>query len=109
MAHVQSLQQANGLSSLQVLRASWICKDTLAPVAPFPNNLARGLTALGLPPAGGFPVRPKFLLPKVVHAVLLQAAQPNLTDTTRLDFIPQFGPLGVESRFPSFGGTQTTS
>lgn len=62
-----------------------ICKDTLAPVAPFPNNLARGLTALGLPPAGGFPMRPKFLLPKVVHAVLLQAAQLNLTDTTRLD------------------------
>ena len=79
-----------------------ICKDTLAPVAPFPNNLARGLTALGLPPAGGFPMRPKFLLPKVVHAVLLQAAQLNLTDTTRLDFIPQFGSLGKPLWNPDF-------
>ena len=64
--------------------------------------MARGLAALGLPPTGGFPMRPKFLLPKVVHPVLLQTAQLNLTDTTRLDFIPQFGSLGKPLWNPVF-------
>ena len=91
MAHLLSSQQANGLFSLQVLRVSW-----LARVAPFLNNMARGLAALRLLPTGGFPMRPNFLLPKVVHAVLLQTAQLNLTDT------PQFGSLGKPLWNPDF-------
>ena len=75
-------------------RVSVICQDALAPVDPFPNNLARSLAPLGLPNAGGFPMRPLFLRPDVVNRILYQAALENLQTNCKLAFIPKFGQLG---------------
>ena len=74
-------------------RMAVMCADTLAPVDPFNNNFSRSLNPLGLPNAGGFPMRPILLCRQVVNKVLYQAALENLKNNSKLNFLPQFGDM----------------